>query len=433
MTQRKSAWWSAVGAAGAGLCSLWGCSSVPWGACRECQPPKVPTVSYKGFCDNWVTKSTAKRCANKDLSRCDETPSKDFREGFEQAYIDLAMGRPAIPPPVPPAKYWNAYYRSPAGCWEVEQWYAGYEAGLDWGPERGMTDAVRVGTAWQPCQGGDYGTDLYHSDGAAGPGCSTCNNGSPTGFVSAGDSRANTNPSDEAALGAGEQWSAAAPPHGFDPAAMTAASPPSLNASMNAPLDGESSPNATSMNATAVNAAAMNAAAMSTPSLAVYTMMVPPTGVAASQPDTMPVAAGPMIWVPGPVWSPTTTATGPLVPVSHTAPGGSAVSNGVALPANGLAVPQGWMVPQGNVMPVYGNWAVPPTSGWIGSATGVVPAVNAMPVVDPNGFLYQLPNGQPLSQPPGQPGMTDQRALQRQALLQELRSDDPASTRLPLR
>ena len=68
----------------------------------------------------------AARCA---LKRCGKV-SCHFREGFEQAYIDIAQGSDGTPPGVPPERYWNTGYRNPEGHLRAEEWMAGYHAGV---------------------------------------------------------------------------------------------------------------------------------------------------------------------------------------------------------------------------------------------------------------------------------------------------------------
>jgi|GEM_PF-1629043 len=118
------------------------------GACEDCLPPKVVgKVFYHKHVDKIVTKGTAKKCANRDLKEFDEVGgelTKDFRDGYQQAYVDLALGRPACVPAVPPQKYWHAWHRSCAGREAVDQWYAGYRNGLDNGLNSGVSKFNRI-------------------------------------------------------------------------------------------------------------------------------------------------------------------------------------------------------------------------------------------------------------------------------------------------
>ncbi len=117
--------------------------------CDDCVPPWMPYLGhYKQRCDDCVTRQTALHCAGRDLHEYgSQSPcpvSTDFAAGFEQAYVDLAENRAPQPPSVPPSKYWSAYYRSCAGREKVEDWYAGYQAGLDRGLRGGVSRFNRI-------------------------------------------------------------------------------------------------------------------------------------------------------------------------------------------------------------------------------------------------------------------------------------------------
>jgi hypothetical protein len=125
--------------------------------CADCTPPKTYSCGYKPPCDNLVTKLTALGCADDALKGIKKTCGKqtrDFEAGFRQAYVDQAMGRPALVPPVPTRNYWTAYYRSCAGQQEVADWFAGYRAGLDYGAESGVSQFDRVPSSWTLGQDG---------------------------------------------------------------------------------------------------------------------------------------------------------------------------------------------------------------------------------------------------------------------------------------
>jgi hypothetical protein len=58
--------------------------------------------------------------------------------GFIAAYEDIALNRLPVPPVLPPPKYWNAFFRSPAGQGCVQEWFAGYDAGREMGQNNGV-------------------------------------------------------------------------------------------------------------------------------------------------------------------------------------------------------------------------------------------------------------------------------------------------------
>jgi len=117
--------------------------------CDDCVPLWMPYLGhYKQRCDDCVTRQTALQCAWHALDEFDYQSScpvsSHFAAGFEQAYVDLAENRAPRPPSVPPSKYWSAYYRSCAGRPHVEDWYAGYEAGLESGQQSGVSRFNRI-------------------------------------------------------------------------------------------------------------------------------------------------------------------------------------------------------------------------------------------------------------------------------------------------
>ncbi len=118
------------------------------GRCSDCIPAWVPTHKYEAFIDNIVVWQTGKRCGYRALARYrrqTRTPvTVDFAAGFVRAYVDLAQGRGPLPPSLPPSRYWSAYYRSCAGQPRVEQWYAGYNIGLEEGLQSGVSQFRRI-------------------------------------------------------------------------------------------------------------------------------------------------------------------------------------------------------------------------------------------------------------------------------------------------
>ena len=56
--------------------------------------------------------------------------SPDYAQGFKDGFADqLYYGGPCTAPSVPPKRYWNDHYRSPAGYQAIQQWYAGFREG----------------------------------------------------------------------------------------------------------------------------------------------------------------------------------------------------------------------------------------------------------------------------------------------------------------
>ena len=54
----------------------------------------------------------------------------DYALGFRDGFVDYVYaGGAGEPPPVPPRKFWNVAWRTPAGAAGAEQWFAGYRHG----------------------------------------------------------------------------------------------------------------------------------------------------------------------------------------------------------------------------------------------------------------------------------------------------------------
>lgn len=138
--------------------------------CSDCIPSRPIGFNYKEWCDYHVTEHTAHLCAFRSLRRykkeCGHEIDYHFRSGFIAAYEDLALNRQPSPPAYPPPLYWNAYYRSCAGEPCIDQWYAGYEAGLDWGSNSGVSkfnEAYLTQCAGEmPANGSAYPTGPLH-------------------------------------------------------------------------------------------------------------------------------------------------------------------------------------------------------------------------------------------------------------------------------
>jgi hypothetical protein len=95
-----------------------------------------------------VTCCTAQKCAKQDLKQikrqCGGKFSNEYKDGYTQAYIDLAFGRPPCEPPVPPPRFWHACYRACEGRPAIDEWFAGYRDGLDNGMNGSVSKFNRI-------------------------------------------------------------------------------------------------------------------------------------------------------------------------------------------------------------------------------------------------------------------------------------------------
>lgn len=85
--------------------------------------------------DDCRTASTARHVARRDLKQLvkqtDCRPSRDFAHGFEQAYVDVALGGSGDVPAYPPQQYWELWQRTPQGHARAQHWFEGYAAGAE--------------------------------------------------------------------------------------------------------------------------------------------------------------------------------------------------------------------------------------------------------------------------------------------------------------
>lgn len=103
--------------------------------CNSCRRGLCPVQFENLYCrylDEFQAGWHARMLARKQLSCMRKNGlSCDYRYGFEAAFVDVSHGSRGGIPPQPPAAYWNTCTRSPSGHARVEQWYAGYSAGLE--------------------------------------------------------------------------------------------------------------------------------------------------------------------------------------------------------------------------------------------------------------------------------------------------------------
>ena len=105
---------------------------------------------YQTDLDKYFVRRAAKKCAKESLStmaaNCNDKPSKSFRKGYQQAYMDIALGESGTVPPVPPEEYWAAHYRTPEGYMEVQEWFTGYKLGSEHARADGRYDYNQIAT-----------------------------------------------------------------------------------------------------------------------------------------------------------------------------------------------------------------------------------------------------------------------------------------------
>ncbi|WP_145228180.1 hypothetical protein [Gimesia algae] len=140
----------------------------------KCSPhPYHSLDGYQADLDKIVVKHAAKKCARESLKtiscNCKDKPSKAFRKGYQQAYVDIALGESGEVPPVPPEEYWAAHYRTPEGYLEIQEWFTGYKLGAEHALAGGRYDYDEIATPYslsgwnQPAEEHWDAGSVYHS------------------------------------------------------------------------------------------------------------------------------------------------------------------------------------------------------------------------------------------------------------------------------
>ena len=128
-----------------------------WSKSRHCSPGGYESSSALAigrFCprlDTFALKCHARSSSHKALRELKrmtgERYSSHFRNGFEQAFLDIANGYSGNVPAVPPRKYWTAYYRTPPGRERANQWFEGYQLGVEQATQNGFDQLNGIATS----------------------------------------------------------------------------------------------------------------------------------------------------------------------------------------------------------------------------------------------------------------------------------------------
>ena len=122
---------------------LLGIFSRSWGY----QPQWYPSIrGYLPLADELAVTEAANELSKKSIRDLGQGYSRDFKDGFCRAYIDIAKGGTGETPPVPPEKYWKAHFRTAKGHEKAQQWFAGYRLGAQWAQADGIPDFNTIPT-----------------------------------------------------------------------------------------------------------------------------------------------------------------------------------------------------------------------------------------------------------------------------------------------
>jgi hypothetical protein len=84
---------------------------------------------YSRHFDEAHARCIAEKRALNALGACHPHAASEFKYGFVQAYVDIALGSDGRPPAIPPERFWKTCNRHPDGHCEAGEWYEGYAAG----------------------------------------------------------------------------------------------------------------------------------------------------------------------------------------------------------------------------------------------------------------------------------------------------------------
>jgi hypothetical protein len=87
--------------------------------------------AYHRRLDDCAVRHDAVLRAAAAIRRCHRGESCHFRNGFTQAYVDVAQGGDGAVPPVPPERYWKGCRRDARGHEQAMEWFDGYAAGAE--------------------------------------------------------------------------------------------------------------------------------------------------------------------------------------------------------------------------------------------------------------------------------------------------------------
>ena len=113
--------------------SLAGCHMHQAG-CQPCRSELFCCTKKRPYCrciDEMKARHAARLAAEWDIAELSKTCGMlcDYKEGFEQAYVDVAMGADGQVPVLPPKEYWKDKNRTSEGHQRAQAWFAGYADG----------------------------------------------------------------------------------------------------------------------------------------------------------------------------------------------------------------------------------------------------------------------------------------------------------------
>lgn len=112
---------------------VWPSASTPT-SCRRCELPCMWHCDGFSRCiDDKLAKCAAAWDAHAALRSVPDCWSSkpDYRDGFIDAFQDVAIGHPGDLPAIPPEKYWKGCFRTGPQAQLAQDWFAGYCDGAE--------------------------------------------------------------------------------------------------------------------------------------------------------------------------------------------------------------------------------------------------------------------------------------------------------------
>lgn len=103
-------------------------------------------IQFTAHIDDKLEFARYRRLATSILDQCEPRRCQNihFARGFKYGFADYLLAGPRAAPPLPPRRYWDSQYQSPAGHQAALDWFQGYERGVSAACESGHRGHVTV-------------------------------------------------------------------------------------------------------------------------------------------------------------------------------------------------------------------------------------------------------------------------------------------------
>jgi hypothetical protein len=147
-----------------------GCSMIDSGTRTLVTEPRA----YCDFKDSYLSRMRDRRLAEAvwvevQCRNPSAQFSADYACGFRDGFVDfIDAGGTGEPPPLPPRRYWQSKYATPAGYQAAQDWFQGFRHGAAVAAENGHRRYAVLPSAW--CASPVGPAPSYQEDGRTSPG-----------------------------------------------------------------------------------------------------------------------------------------------------------------------------------------------------------------------------------------------------------------------